>query len=67
MDQAIQNDDEFEFKNAEQAQFISDVSMFDAAGKIEDLTTLINSAYDTSDENLESIARNITSVVTAEQ
>lgn len=67
MDQAIQNDDEFEFKNAEQAQFISDVSMFDAAGKIEDLTTLINSAYDTSDENLESIARNTTSVVTAEQ
>lgn len=41
--------------------------MFDAAGKIEDLTTLINSAYDTSDENLESIARNTTSVITAEQ
>lgn len=67
MDQAIQDDDEFAFKNAEQAQFISDVSMFDAAGKIEDLTTLINSAYDTSDENLESIARNTTSVITAEQ
>lgn len=67
MDQAIQDDDEFAFKNAEQAQFISDVSMFDAAGKIEDLTTLINSAYDTSDENLESIVRNTTSVITAEQ
>lgn len=67
MNQATQDDDEFAFKNAEQAQFISDVSMFDAAGKIEDLTTLINSAYDTSDENLESIARNTTSVITAEQ
>lgn len=67
MDQAIQDNDEFSFKNAEQAQFISDVSMFDAAGKIEDLTTLINSAYDTSDENLESIERNTRSVVTAEQ
>ena len=67
MDQAAQDNDEFAFKNAEQAQFISDVAMFDAAGKIEDLTTLINSAYDISDENLESIAKNTTSVITAEQ
>lgn len=67
MDQAAQDDDEFAFKNAEQAQFVSDVAMFDAAGKIEDLVTLINSAYDTSDENLESIGRNTRSVVTAKQ
>ena len=41
--------------------------MFDAAGKIEDLTTLINSAYDTSDENLESIEKNTRSVITVDQ
>lgn len=67
MDQAIQDGDKFSFKNAEFAQFISDISMFDAAGKIGDLTTLINSAYDTSDENLQSIVNNTTSIVTAGQ
>lgn len=65
MNQAIQDGDKFSFKNAEFAQFISDISMFDAAGKIGDLTTLINSAYDISDENLQSIVNNTTSIVTA--
>lgn len=60
MNRAAADGDAFEFKNAEHAQFISDVSMFDNAGKLKDLTDLINSAYDTSDENLEAIARNTT-------
>jgi hypothetical protein len=34
--------------------------MFDNAGKLDDLNTLINSAYDTSDENLQSIVKNTT-------
>lgn len=66
MNQAVENNDEFEFKNAEHAQLISDIAMFDNAGKLEDLTTLINSAYDTSDENLASIVENTTSTVTDE-
>lgn len=66
MNQAVEANDEFKFKNAEHAQLISDIAMFDNAGKLEDLTTLINSAYDTSDENLASIVENTTSTVTDE-
>lgn len=66
MNQAVENNDEFEFKNAEHAQLISDIAMFDNVGKLEDLTTLINSAYDTSDENLAAIVENTTSTVTDE-
>ena len=66
MNQAVENNDEFEFKNAEHAQLISDIAMFDNAGKLEDLTTLINSAYDTSDENLASIVENTTTTITDE-
>lgn len=61
MNQAAENNDAFEFKNAEHAQLVSDIVMFDNAGKIEDLVTLVNSAFDTSDENLESIVENTTS------
>lgn len=66
MNQAVENNDEFEFKNAEHAQLISDIAMFDNAGKLEDLTTLVNSAYDTSDENLAAIVENTTSTITDE-
>lgn len=63
MNQAVENNDEFEFKNAEHAQLISDIVMFDNAGKLEDLVTLVNSAFDTSDENLASIVENTTSTL----
>ena len=66
MNQAVEDNNEFEFKNAEHAQLISDIAMFDNAGKLEDLTTLINSAYDTSDENLTAIVENTTSTITDE-
>lgn len=61
MDQAVEDNDEFNFKNAEHAQLVSDIIMFDNAGKLEDLITLINAAYDTSDANLQSIVENTTS------
>lgn len=64
MNQAVEDNNEFEFKNAEHRQFISDTAMFDNAGRLEDLTTLINSAYDTSDANLQSIVDNTTSTIT---
>lgn len=63
MNQAAKQGDEFNFKNAEHAQLVSDIAMFDNAGKIEDLYTLINAAYDTSDENLASIVENTTTTL----
>ncbi len=64
MNQAVEDNNEFEFKNAEHGQLISDITMFDNAGRLEDLTTLINSSYDTSDANLQSIVDNTTSTTT---
>ena len=61
MNQAVENDDPFAYHNAEHGQMISDVMMFDKAGKLEDLVDMINNAFDTSDENLESIVKNTTS------
>lgn len=66
MNKAAEDDDEFNFKNAEHAQFVSDIIMFDNAGKLGDLKTYINAAYDMSDENLQSIVENTTTTVTDE-
>ena len=63
MNRAAEEGDEFSFKNAEHAQLISDISMFDNAGRMEDLTTLIDTAFDTSDENLASIVENTTTTL----
>lgn len=66
MNQAVENNDEFEFKNAEHSQLVSDVAMFDNAGRLGDLVTLIESTFDTSDENLAAIVDNTTSTITDE-
>lgn len=63
MNDAALRDDEFDYKNAEHAQLLSDISMFSNAGKLDDLKTLIESAYDTSDENLQSIIDNTTTTI----
>lgn len=63
MSRAAEEGDEFNFKNAEHAQLVSDIAMFDNAGKMEDLTTLIDAAFDTSDENLASIVENTTTTL----
>lgn len=60
MDRAAAEDKEREFKDAEYAQMASDVIMFAKAGKLNDYRELIESAFDTSDENLEAIATNTT-------
>lgn len=60
MNRATEENDEFNFKNAEHAQFVSDIVMFDNAGKLEDLRAYIDSAYDMSDENLQAIVENTT-------
>lgn len=63
MNRAAEEGDGFNFKNAEHAQLISDISMFDNAGRMEDLTTLTDTAFDTSDENLASIVENTTTTL----
>lgn len=63
MNQAAEQGDEFNFKNAEHAQLVSDIAMFDNAGRMEDFTTLIDAAFDTSDENLASIVENTTTTL----
>lgn len=63
MNRAAEEGNEFDFKNAEHAQLISDISMFDNAGRMEDLITLIDAAFDTSDENLASIVENTTATL----
>lgn len=62
MNKAVEEGNEFDFKNAEHAQLISDIVMFDNAGKLGDLEALIGTSIDTSEENLESIVRNTTTV-----
>lgn len=63
MNRAAEEGDEFNFKNAEHAQLVSDIAMFDNAGRMEDLTTLIDTAFDTSDENLASIVEDTTTTL----
>lgn len=63
MNRAAEEGDEFNFKNAEHAQLVSDIAMFDNAGRMEDLTTLIDAAFDTSDESLASIVENTTTTL----
>lgn len=63
MNRAAEKGDEFSFKNAEHAQLVSDIAMFDNAGRMEDLTTLIDAAFDISDENLASIVENTTTTL----
>lgn len=60
MNVAVDNGSEFDFKNAEHAQMVSDIIMFNEAGKIEDLKEAITEASGTSREDLESIVRNTT-------
>lgn len=63
MNRAAEQGDEFNFKNAEHAQLVSDIAMFNNAGRMEDLNTLIDAAFDTSDENLASIVENTTTTL----
>lgn len=62
MDKAAEDGDAFEFKNAEHAQLVSDILTFDNAGRLEELKGMISEAFDTSDENLDAIVRNTTTI-----
>nr|DAG94143.1 MAG TPA: Structural protein [Crassvirales sp.] len=55
MDEAADNNDNFEFKNAEHNQLISDVVMFEKAGRINDLYEIIEEAGNIKEEDVEQI------------
>lgn len=55
MNIALDADDMFDYKNAESAQFISDIMMFDDAGDIDNLKNIINNSIDTSDAGIDTI------------
>lgn len=55
MDEAADNNDNFEFKNAEHNQLINDVIMFEKAGRINDLYDTIEAAGNVSPEDIEQI------------
>ena len=55
MNEAADNNDNFEFKNAEHNQLISDVIMFDKAGRINDLYDIIEEAGNIREEDVEQI------------
>ena len=62
MSESVENNDEFEFKNAEHAQLVNDISMFDNAGKLSELKTMIETGAGISKDNLDAIIRNTTTV-----
>lgn len=61
MNQASANGRAKEFKDAEYAQMISDIQMFNTAGRIDDYIDIVSNAFDTSDENLQKIVEVTTS------
>lgn len=60
MNNAAAEGDVFEYKNAEDSQLVSDIIMFDKAGKLSDLIEMINQSFDTSDENIQAIISSTT-------
>lgn len=62
MDDSAARNDEFDYKNAEHAQLLSDIELFGNAGKLEDLKTAIVESFNTSDENLDAIIQSTTKI-----
>lgn len=62
MDDSAARNDEFDYKNAEHAQLLSDIELFGNAGKLEDLKTAIGESFNTSDENLDAIIQSTTKI-----
>lgn len=60
MNETAEIGDEYSYKNAEDSQLISDIIMFDKAGRLNDIIEMIEDASDLSDENIQSIIENTT-------
>lgn len=66
MQQAAKNNDEFDYKNNETAQLINDIEMFDNAGKLEDLKSLVQEGVNLSDEDINQLVDDTTTQKTAD-
>lgn len=55
MDKAVEEGDPFSFKNAEHSQLISDIMLFDDAGRIQDFYDILDEAGTIRDEDMESL------------
>ena len=66
MQQAAENNDEFDYKNNETAQLINDIEMFDNAGKLEDLKSLVQEGINLSDEDINQLVDDTTTQKTAD-
>ena len=60
MQDAVNREDVFDFKNSEFEQLISDITMFDNVGELNSIKELINSTLETSDENIKFLIENTT-------
>ena len=60
MDKAVEENDKSKFEDANQAQMISDIVMFDNAGKLSDLIEFVSEITDESVENITSIVEQTT-------
>ena len=66
MQQAAENNDEFDYKNNETAQLINDIEMFDNAGKLEDLKSLVQEGVNLSDDDINQLVDDTTTQKTAD-
>lgn len=66
MQQDVANNDEFNYKNNETAQMISDIEMFDNAGKLEDLKSLVQEGTDLSDKDINKLIEDTSDQKTAD-
>lgn len=57
LDEHLINNDNFEYKNVEHAQLISDIMMFDKAGRISDLYDTIEQAGNITEEDVDDIRK----------
>lgn len=60
MQKAVDNNDEFDYKNNEMSQAISDIEMFDSAGRLDELKSLIQEGSNMSDEDITKLIEDTT-------
>lgn len=60
MQKAVDNNDEFDYKNNEMSQAISDIEMFDSAGRLDELKSLIQEGSDMSDKDIAKLIEDTT-------
>lgn len=64
MDEAIQKNDHYRYSNSEHEQLLSDIIMFDKAGRMEDLYSIIDRTSNLSDEDITEIRESMYNIET---